>query len=111
MNELLFQLALPVAAARAAARSGHVGGDGRVGDHAHAAIALPEGIGVTDALRMMQAEREQLAIVVDEYGPLRVCGSAGCRRYRTDKGPRPVLSAVHEPRVVGHLPEGLEGGG
>jgi putative hemolysin len=39
-----------------------------VGDHAHAAMALPEGIGVTDALRMMQRERQQLAIVVDEYG-------------------------------------------
>jgi putative hemolysin len=45
-----------------------VGGEGPVGDHAHAAMALPEGIGVTDALRMMQRERQQLAIVVDEYG-------------------------------------------
>lgn len=45
-----------------------VGGVGQVGDHAHAAMALPEGIGVTDALRMMQKERQQLAVVVDEYG-------------------------------------------
>jgi putative hemolysin len=31
-------------------------------------VALPESMGVLDALRRLQAEREQLAIVLNEYG-------------------------------------------
>lgn len=45
-----------------------VGAGGRVGEHARPAVALPESIGVTDALRTMQRERQQLAVVVNEYG-------------------------------------------
>jgi putative hemolysin len=45
-----------------------VGVDGRVADHARPALALPESVGVLDALRRLQAEREQLAIVINEYG-------------------------------------------
>jgi putative hemolysin len=41
---------------------------GRVADHARPALALPESMGVLDALRRLQAERQQLAIVINEYG-------------------------------------------
>jgi putative hemolysin len=45
-----------------------VGVDTRVADHVRPALALPESMGVLDALRRLQAEREQLAIVINEYG-------------------------------------------
>jgi putative hemolysin len=45
-----------------------VGVVGQVGDHARPALALPESMGVLDALRRLQAERAQLAIVINEYG-------------------------------------------
>ena len=45
-----------------------VGAEGTVEDHARAAVALPESMGVIDALRTLQIEREQLAVVVNEYG-------------------------------------------
>jgi putative hemolysin len=45
-----------------------VDAEGRVADHARSALALPESMGVLDALRRLQAEREQLAIVINEYG-------------------------------------------
>ena len=45
-----------------------VGADGRVADHVRRVLALPESMGVLDALRRLQAEREQLAIVINEYG-------------------------------------------
>jgi putative hemolysin len=41
---------------------------GRVADHLRPALALPESIGVLDALRRLQAERQTLAIVINEYG-------------------------------------------
>jgi putative hemolysin len=41
---------------------------GRVADHVRPALALPESIGVVDALRRLQAERQTLAIVINEYG-------------------------------------------
>ncbi len=41
---------------------------GVVADHARPAPALPETMGVVDALRLLQAERQQLAVVVNEYG-------------------------------------------
>jgi putative hemolysin len=41
---------------------------GRVAEHVRAALALPESIGVLDALRRLQAERQTLAIVINEYG-------------------------------------------
>src|SRR5215204_4014511 len=41
---------------------------GRVADHVRPALALPESLGVLDALRRLQAERQTLAIVINEYG-------------------------------------------
>lgn len=45
---------------------------GRVAGHVRPALVLPESMGVLDALRRLQARRQQLALVVDEYG-----GTAG----------------------------------
>ena len=45
-----------------------VGRDGRVADHAVTAPALPETLEVVEALRALQAHRQQLGLVVDEYG-------------------------------------------
>jgi putative hemolysin len=45
-----------------------IGAEGSVADHARPIVALPESMGVLDALRRLQAEREQLAIVINEYG-------------------------------------------
>ena len=45
-----------------------VGAEGRVADCVRPVVALPESMGVLDALRRLQAEREQLAIVLNEYG-------------------------------------------
>ena len=42
--------------------------EGRVADCVRPVVALPESMGVLDALRRLQAEREQLAIVLNEYG-------------------------------------------
>jgi putative hemolysin len=41
---------------------------GRVADHTRAALALPESLGVLDGLRRLQAERQTMAIVLNEYG-------------------------------------------
>jgi putative hemolysin len=41
---------------------------GRVVDHVRPALALPESVGVLEALRRMQRERQQLALVINEYG-------------------------------------------
>src|SRR6266508_1516213 len=41
---------------------------GRVADHVRPALALPESLGVLDGLRRLQAERQTLAIVLNEYG-------------------------------------------
>jgi putative hemolysin len=45
-----------------------VGASGRISDHCRPALALPESIGVLEVLRRMQRERQQLAIVINEYG-------------------------------------------
>jgi putative hemolysin len=42
--------------------------EGAVADHVRPVVALPESMGVLDALRRLQAEQEQLAIVLNEYG-------------------------------------------
>ena len=41
---------------------------GVVGDHARPIVALPESLGLIDALRRLQSSRTSLALVVDEYG-------------------------------------------
>jgi putative hemolysin len=45
-----------------------VGASGRITDHCRPVLALPESVGVLEALRRMQRERQQLAIVINEYG-------------------------------------------
>jgi putative hemolysin len=45
-----------------------VGAEGPVAGRVRPVVALPESMGVLDALRRLQAEREQLAIVLNEYG-------------------------------------------
>jgi putative hemolysin len=47
-----------------------VGRHGRVADHATPALALPDALEVVEALRALQANRQQLGLVVDEYGGL-----------------------------------------
>jgi len=47
-----------------------VGKGGQVTDHARPALALPESVPLIDALRRLQEHREQMALVVDEYGGL-----------------------------------------
>ncbi len=45
-----------------------VGRTGTVGEHARAALALPESVPLIDGLRQLQAQRQSMALVVDEYG-------------------------------------------
>jgi putative hemolysin len=45
-----------------------VGASGRIIDHCRPALALPESVGILEALRRMQRERQLLAIVINEYG-------------------------------------------
>ncbi len=45
-----------------------VAGEGTAGEHARPALLLPETVGALDALRRMQAERQQLVPVVSEHG-------------------------------------------
>ncbi len=47
---------------------GLVDASGTVADHTRQALVLPEGLGVLDALRRLQTERQQMALVVNEYG-------------------------------------------
>ena len=42
--------------------------EGTVRDHVRPVVVLPETVGVLDALRHLQAERQQLAVVVNEHG-------------------------------------------
>jgi putative hemolysin len=49
---------------------GLVGRRGTVADHAEPTVVLPESAGALDALRQLQQERRQLAIVVSEHGAL-----------------------------------------
>lgn len=105
-----------------------VGQGGTAGDHARPALALPDSVGVLDALTRMRAEHHQLAVVVDEHG-----GSDGIVTVEDlveelvgeihDESDRDVVAAVTEPDgaivVVGGFPvhdlpdlgvEGLPGG-
>ncbi|MET0415829.1 MAG: hemolysin family protein [Actinoplanes sp.] len=47
-----------------------VGREGAVRDHMHPPMFLPETLKVSDALRQMRAERQQIALVVDERGAI-----------------------------------------
>ncbi len=44
--------------------------DGAVGDRARPVLALPESLGLVEALRQLQASRSSLAVVIDEHGGL-----------------------------------------
>jgi putative hemolysin len=90
-----------------------VGKPGRVGEHARPALALPESVPLIEALRQMQAERQSMALVVDEYG-----GVEGIVTVEDlveelvgeihDEYDRDVREAVRHPdgsvAVVGHFP-------
>ncbi len=45
-----------------------VDASGTVGEHAQAPLVLPETLGALDALRKLQAHRQQMAIVISEHG-------------------------------------------
>jgi len=45
-----------------------VDAQGEVGDHARPIVALPESLGIIEALRRLQSARASLAVVIDEYG-------------------------------------------
>jgi putative hemolysin len=45
-----------------------VGADGTVAERARPVLLLPESLGLIDALRRLQASRNSLAVVIDEYG-------------------------------------------
>jgi putative hemolysin len=47
---------------------GLIGRTGTVGDHAHAALVLPESLNAVVALRELQDRRRQLALVISEHG-------------------------------------------
>ncbi len=79
-----------------------VNASGRIVDHCRPALALPESVGVLEALRRMQRERQQLAIVLNEYG-----GTEGIVTIEDlleelvgeiyDEFDRDVAGARHEP--------------
>ncbi|HVD14852.1 MAG TPA: hemolysin family protein [Actinomycetota bacterium] len=45
-----------------------VDADGQIGQHVRPALALPESLRVLEGLRRLQAKRQTLAIVINEYG-------------------------------------------
>jgi putative hemolysin len=47
---------------------GLIGRDGVVGEHAHPVLALPESLDAVSALRELQLNHQQLALVVSEHG-------------------------------------------
>jgi putative hemolysin len=81
---------------------GLIGRSGTVADHARPALALPESLNAVAALREMQTERQQLALVVSEHG-----GVEGIITVEDlieelvgeiyDEHDRDVLSVEHQP--------------
>jgi putative hemolysin len=77
-------------------------GGGTVADHARAVVALPETVRVVEALRRLQGERQQMAVVIDEHG-----GFEGIVTVEDlveeivgeiyDETDRDLLSVRHEP--------------
>lgn len=75
--------------------------EGPLTDHVQPALELPESVTVVDALRVMQTERQQLAVVVNEHG-----GIEGIVTLEDlieelvgeiyDETDRDILSVVHE---------------
>jgi putative hemolysin len=82
-----------------------IGADGGVGTHARPAPLLPETLKVSDAMRQLRAQRQHLALVVDELGAIEgivtledlveeVVGEI------YDETDRDVRAVVHEPGGV-----------
>jgi putative hemolysin len=81
---------------------GLVGRHGTAGDHAHPALVLPESLNAVVALRELQDQRRQLALVVSEHG-----GVEGIVTVEDlveelvgeiyDEHDRDVQAVVHEP--------------
>lgn len=90
-----------------------VGKAGTAGEHARPALALPESVPLIEALGQLQAQRQSMALVVDEYG-----GVEGIVTVEdlveelvgeiNDEYDRDVREAVRHPdgsvAVVGHFP-------
>ena len=81
---------------------GLVGRQGTVADHARPALALPETLNAVVALRELQAERQQLALVVSEYGGVEGIVAVEDLMEELvgeiyDEHDRDVLAVVHEP--------------
>lgn len=86
---------------------------GTVGDHATAALALPESVSVVDALRQLQRARQTMALVLDEYGVVEGIVTIEDLVEELvgeihDEYDRDVRDAVRHPdgsvTVVGHFP-------
>jgi putative hemolysin len=75
---------------------------GPIADHARPALALPESLDAVNALRVLQEERQQLALVVSEHGGLEGIVSMEDLVEELvgeiyDEHDRDVLGVVHEP--------------
>lgn len=90
-----------------------VGRSGVVGEHARAAVVLPETVPLIDALRALQTERQSLALVVSEYGSVEGIVTVEDLVEELvgeihDEFDRDVREAVRHPggsvTVVGHFP-------
>ncbi|MFI7589888.1 hemolysin family protein [Spongisporangium articulatum] len=86
-----------------------VGASGVVEDHARPAMVLPGSVRVSDALRRMRLSRQQMALIVDEFGA--VAGMVTMEDLVEevigeiyDETDRDVQSAVHEPDGAVLLP-------
>jgi putative hemolysin len=85
---------------------------GRIADHARPALALPESLDAVNALRVMQEQRQQLALVVSEHGGLEGIVSVEDLVEELvgeiyDEHDRDVLSVVHEPSGSMLVPGGF----
>jgi putative hemolysin len=90
-----------------------VAATGTIADHASQAVSLPESVSMIDALRRLQADRQTMALVVDEYGALEGIVTVEDLVEELvgeihDEYDRDVREAVRHPdgsvTVVGHFP-------